>query len=314
MSSKKPLDPKIKKYLLMAVKLTVSSGLLYYVLSKAGIDKVFAILRSVNPYIFLFAVVTYICSIMVSSFRWQLLLPEHYSVRRLFPLYIMGSFFNVFLPGLVGGDAVKIYYLYKETGKGTQALASVFMDRFIGFTMLMTLGISAFPFGYQYFTGEGERFKFVLPAIVAAFFAASALIFGLRLGKRFKVLHSVHEYFHSYIRKPAIIAKALMLSAIVQVAIIFSIYVLANWGFHLPIPFISLLIFVPIITTLSTLPISISGAGIREGATVILLANINIDAASATALAFSMFLVPACGSLPGLYEYLRNKDHVIPQQ
>jgi len=49
-------------------------------------------------------------------------------------VFFIGSFFNTFLPGLVGGDAIKAFYLYKHSGI---SLASVFMDRYIGFTTIM---------------------------------------------------------------------------------------------------------------------------------------------------------------------------------
>ena len=287
------------------MKLAVSGGALYLILSKAGIDKVFANLRAINPWAFAFAVFTYIFATLVSSFRWQMLLPERFSVRRLFPLYMLGAFFNTFLPGLVGGDAVKIYYLYKETGKGTQALSSVFMDRFVGFTSLMALGIVAYPFGLRYF--RGSWIEWVLPLIVLSFVLSSLLIFGLRLGQRLKVLGSVYDYFHSYLRKPAVIAKTLALSFIVQVSIIFSVYVLAL-GLGLHVPFILFLAFIPIITTVATLPISISGIGLREGASVLLLGSVGVEPAMATALSFTMFLASAIGGAPGIYEYLRNKE------
>ncbi len=291
------------------MKLAVSGGALYLIFSKAGIDKVFSSLRAINPWAFVFAVVTYVFATLVSSFRWQMLLPERFGIRRLFPLYLLGSFFNTFLPGLVGGDAVKIYYLYKQTGKGTQALSSVFMDRFVGFTSLMGLGIVAYPFGFSYF--RGSWIEWVLPLIVLAAVLSSLLIFGLRIGQRLKVLSSVYDYFHSYLRKPGVIAKTLALSLVVQLSIIFSVYVL-SLGLGMHVPFILFLAFIPIITTVATLPVSISGIGLREGATVLLLGSAGVEPAMATALSFSMFLATAIGGLPGLYEYLRNKDRKIP--
>ena len=39
--------------------------------------------------------------------------------------------------GAVGGDAVKAYYLYKETGQGGSSLGSVFLDRYVGYLALL---------------------------------------------------------------------------------------------------------------------------------------------------------------------------------
>ncbi len=72
-------------------------------------------------------------------------------MRKLFSLYLIGAFFNTVLPGLIGGDAVKAFYLYRATGKGSLSLASIFMDRYIGFVMLIIICTIVFPFGYSYF-------------------------------------------------------------------------------------------------------------------------------------------------------------------
>ena len=54
---------------------------------------------------------------MLSTLRWKLLLPEKFKFRKLFSLYMMGSFFGTFLPGIIGGDAVRAYYLNKDAKK-----------------------------------------------------------------------------------------------------------------------------------------------------------------------------------------------------
>ena len=50
------------------------------------------------------------------------------SMKKLGRLYYIGLFFNNFLPGSVGGDVVRIYYLGKKTGVST-ATTSVLFER-----------------------------------------------------------------------------------------------------------------------------------------------------------------------------------------
>ncbi|MBU4319907.1 MAG: flippase-like domain-containing protein, partial [Nitrospinae bacterium] len=69
---------KLNKILLLILKLVVSSSLLYFVLSNAGVEKVFAILKTINPFAFIAVIFIYIFSIYVSSIRWRLLLPEEF--------------------------------------------------------------------------------------------------------------------------------------------------------------------------------------------------------------------------------------------
>ncbi len=300
------MSRNLKKILVFVFKLLVSSALLYIVLSRAGIEKVLSLLKNINPLSFIFAVFLYIAGLFAASIRWKLLLDEKFSLRRLFPLYLLGSFFSTFLPGLVGGDAVKAYYIYKETGKGTQALASVFMDRYIGFSTLMVVGMIVFPFGREYF--KGLWIEWLLPLIVLSFVVVSFLIFGLRLGKKIKFLSDFYGYFHSYRKKPDLMVKTFLLSAVVQVLIIYAVYILAQGlGEHIPLRV--LFIFVPIIVALSTLPVSISGIGVREASFVLLLSSIGIGADAAAAISFAWFLSISAGGLLGLYEYFRHKDY-----
>ena len=52
--------------------------------------------------------------------------------RRMVSFYFIGMFFNLFLPTIVGGDAVKAVLLARETGAPARATMSVFMERNLG--------------------------------------------------------------------------------------------------------------------------------------------------------------------------------------
>jgi uncharacterized membrane protein YbhN (UPF0104 family) len=298
------LDRKLNKILFFILKLAVSSSLLYFVLSNAGVEKVFAIIRTINPFAFAGVIFIYIASLYVSSIRWRLLLPEEFRGKRLFSFYLIGSFFNTFLPGLIGGDAVKTYYLYKETNKGSLSFASVFMDRYIGFISLMTIALISFAAGFKYV--KGSLIEWLLPAIVLSFLIGSFAIFKLRLGKGIKALSEFYVYFNEYSSQNMLIMKTLMLSFTIQVLSILSMYIIAlGLGQHIYLSYF--FIFFPIIVTISTLPISISGIGLREGAFVLLFGMAGVKPEMATAMSFAWFLSIASGGLVGLFEYLRLK-------
>jgi uncharacterized membrane protein YbhN (UPF0104 family) len=260
---------------------------------------------------FLIAALIYVASLYISTIRWRLLLMNGFGMKRLFSLCLLGSFFNTFLPGLIGGDAVKAYYLYKETGKMGQTLASVFMDRYIGFVALMLIGIVAFPFGFSYFSGSWV--EWTLPFIVLSFILISLIFFGLKIGKRFGPVKEIYGYFDVYKRRKALMTETLALSFLVQFCGILSVYVLAL-GLGLEVPPVVFLMFLPIIIALSTAPVSISGLGIREASFVLLFGFVGVRQDMATALSFSWFLSMAAGSLAGLIEFIRYKGDKIPDE
>jgi uncharacterized membrane protein YbhN (UPF0104 family) len=295
---------KTNRIFSLIIKFAISFALLYIVLSKTGIGQVFSTLKDMSLPIFISAILLYILAQLISTLRWKLLLPGMLGVRKLFSLYMIGAFFNTILPGVIGGDAVKGFYLYKAIGRGSLTLASIFMDRYIGFVVLIAICAIAFPFGYKYL--QGSRIEWLLPFVVLSFIIASLLIFGLRLGKRIKILSGFYDYFHSYRNQKKVIIKTTLLSVLIQLSGIFAVYILAI-GIGQHIPFLACLIFLPLIILFTTLPISISGLGVREGAFVLFFGLIGVKPEVATAISLSWFVTMTAGSLLGLVEYIKYK-------
>jgi len=292
-----------KKILLLITKLVVSSVLLYFVLAKTGIELVLSTLKGMSPIAFLSAIFLYLSAQFISTVRWKLLLPGEFRIRKLFSLYMIGSFFNTVLPGIIGGDVVKAYYLTKlitHHSSPVIALASIFMDRYLGFVMLLAICTVAFPFGYS--SLQGSQVVWLLPLIVISFIVASFFVF--HLGKRIKMLSEFYDYFHIYRNEKGIIGEALLLSLFVQLFGIIAVYILAI-GMGEPLAFLACLIFLPLIIVFTMLPISISGIGIREGAFVILFGFTGIRPEVATAISLAWFFSVTAGSLLGLAEYIR---------
>lgn len=293
----------MKKILFFFLKLGVSSGALYVILSRTDAGRIFSMIGKIGVFYFFIAAAVYFAAQMISTVRWKLLLPERFGFRKLFSLYLIGGFFSSFLPGLIGGDLVKAYYLNKDAKKLSLTLASVFMDRYLGFVSLMIIGITAFPFALPYF-GDSP-YKWAMPLILVSFIAGSFLFFGLRLGRRFKTISEFYDYFVTLKSRKDILAKAIGLSVLVQILCFGAVGILA-FAMGEDIPLLILFVFLPIIITVTSIPISISGLGVREGAFVILLGLINVRPEAAASLSLSWFFSVFLGGLPGLAAYIRH--------
>ncbi len=289
-----------KKILIFLLKLAVSGTSLYLIFRKTDAEHVAHILNNIGlPYFGAVALV-YLSSQVLSSVRWRMLLPDRFPVARLFSLYMIGAFFSTFLPGLIGGDAIRAYYLNKDTRKISTTLASVFMDRYLGFVSLMLIGMAAFPFSIPFFAGS--LYTWLMPAIAATFVMASVAFFNLRLGKRFQTMAEFYDYFFLLRARKGTIAAAIALSLVIQALNVFMVIILA-WRMGLNVSLLQLAAFLPIVITVSSLPISISGIGVREGAFVILLGLLGIRPEAATSLSLAWFFSVVLGSLPGLAFY-----------
>ena len=270
------------------------------VFSRADMGHTFSIMKSIGPFYFFSAVFLYIFSQLISSFRWKLLLPENFTIKKLFSIYMIGAFFGSFMPGIIGGDAVRAYYLNKKAKKMSLTLASIFMDRYLGYVSLMLIGISAAPFAFHYFVDSS--YKWLMPVIFAAFIVGSFLFFNLQLGKRFRGISEFYEYFITLKTQKRTIIKAVLISFLVQFLNFLMVGILAA-GMGAKIPLLLLFVFLPIIITITTIPVSISGLGVREGAFVILLGLIGVKPEVATSLSLAWFFSVFAGSIPGLVIY-----------
>ena len=302
MEKKKP--GKAKKTAILLLKLIVSTTLMTLVLKGAGVDKVFGLLLGADPLLFGAAILVFLVIMAICSIRWGMLLPDHFSFRRLYPLQLIGAFFNIFMPGLVGGDALKVYYLYKEMGQGARALASVFMDRYLGYSALMLMGALAYPFGMKYFTEPWT--KLLLPGIVCGFVIVSLVLFLARPGGRFAFVGKVHDMFHIYWSDKPMLARAVGLSLGIHVLSATSVWLVAA-SIGEPVGLLTLMVFVPVIATLAALPISVSGLGIREYAFIMLLGAIGVSKESAAAISLGWFITMSLGGLPGVLFFLLEK-------
>ncbi len=238
-------------------------------------------------------------------------------------MYMIGSFFNTCLPGIIGGDAVKAYYLSRELKKKqlsvennkpsekspeayVKAIASVFMDRYIGLSALIIIGMIAFPFGFGYIdkTSPNHFIIWLMPIIFFGFFFTSFLLFRFRIAKQVEFLAGIYEYLDIYKTKRDVIIRGFIYSLIVQLSGIGAVYIL-SLGMSFDIHILPLLIFMPMIIVISLIPISISGIGLREFAFAFFLGSTGVPSDIAVALSLAWFLSVVAANILGFIEYLR---------
>jgi uncharacterized membrane protein YbhN (UPF0104 family) len=298
-----------KKQVIILLKVAVSLILLLYALDRAGLDSIISSFKEMNTPLFFAAAAIFLTSLFFASIRWGLLITvdggtNRFKTSRLLALYLITAFFNRLLPGLVTGDAFRMYYLYKDTSSGTLSVGSVFADRYIGFTALISLGLMVFPFVAGNFKGTGIATAFLL--IAFCFILISFSVFLFKIGDRFSTVRNFYDYAFSIKKRPRIVLKAYLLSIGVHILGILSLFVisiamgirLSLWDFFL---------FVPIITTVTTIPVSISGIGVREATCIVLLGQAGVQPEKAFAISIAWFLSYVLGSLPGLIIYIKWK-------
>src|SRR5262249_53708071 len=94
-------------------------AVLAFLLWRYDARPVFRILRREQPSYFAATVALFVAGQVMSAYRWQLL-AAILNIRSRFSeflaYYFVGLFTNLFVPGLVGGDAARAFYLGRNSG------------------------------------------------------------------------------------------------------------------------------------------------------------------------------------------------------
>ena len=287
-------------------------------------------LRQANRWWLLAGFVVYGLVEFLSGIRWQLLLRVQgivLSWTRLFHLVLMGVAFNFLIPGGTGGDVVKVYFLLKETpGQRTRALLSVLVDRLIGLVALIAIAgvIIAAQWPWLHSSPAAVKYIWVTLAILGSLLAGLGLSFLLtglglihklpaRLPGRDK-LASFALAYNLYGRAWQPTAAAFVLSVVAHFGH-FALFFCAASAFgatsYVP-TFGEFCSIMPIVDTLTSIPISLGGLGVRENLFQIFLGDLcGVSPAVAALMATTGYaLVLGWGLLGGvLYFFYRPSEH-----
>lgn len=280
---------KPNKKLITALKIIISAVLLYFVFTKISFQEVVQTLKRTQPFYLFLALVFFILSKIVASFRvnlyfhqLQVFLTQISNLK----LYLLGMFYNLFLPGGIGGDAYKGYLIKKQFNIDTKKIVvALVLDRLSGLLLLFIYACILVPFLNLNFISHIEYYAFI--AIIA-----SSIIFWL-LNKR----------FFGYV--VSIFWKAFGYSALVQLFQLMSAYyILEALGINLNL-FSYLFIFL-ISSIVSVIPLTIGGIGSREltffyGATLL-----NLDENTSIGVSMVFFLITAFVSLFGIFYHFKK--------
>jgi uncharacterized protein (TIRG00374 family) len=311
-----------QKAAIFALKIAVSAVLLYLLGSKVGGKAIVDNIMRLDPLLFVVACGLYLFATYLSSVRWRLLIPTPVPTVKLFSMYLIGGFFNTYMPGTIGGDAVKAYYLKNtlkkiESGSGaflpegrelTIAIASVFMDRYVGVLALLLVNIAVLPIGYSQIKGlpVSESLIWIMLGVSAVSLLAGVVMFKFRIRGRLAFFSNIYDYFDHYSSKKSSLFATFFLSVVLQFINFVAVYILAR-GLSINISFAVLIIFMPAIVLISFVPLSISGLGIREGAFAFFLGAVGVSTDMAVTLSLVWFLSMVCVGAIGMFEYLRFK-------
>ena len=274
------------------------------------IDEVWSAIVQARPEGLFLAIAFIILALIVSTIKWGILLRAQVasiSLRYLFNTYLIGLFFNNFLPSNIGGDVVRINDIAKRTGKGPEAAASVIGERLIsGLALALTamVGLLLSPqISAQFAPIVGGLILFFL-AVMGLFASGRArgflgIVVRWLIGPRwFDRIGRVAGSIAMAIRSPATFLWAMFWSFAFHLTLVLVNYAIFI-GLNISLPLIWFVLYVPIIAAIQLVPVSVNGFGVREVAYVYFFGTVGVSNSGAAAASLLFGILVMLVSLPG---------------
>ena len=259
-----------------------------------------------------------ICYLIVAVRWWFLLRIQeiHISVWEAIRLTFLGLFFNSVVPGTVGGDLVKAYYVAKHTPRKAAVLVSIFVDRVLGLAELTLL--AAVMLVGAVIIGGSQASEAVSKSAPFVAFALAAVVFMLvfLLSPRFrKILHLQKLYSRLpiahhiqaagdaaslYRKRIGALGKAIGMTFGAHLIWVGSIALL-GMSMSLNASWYMYFLYIPLIYIAGAVPLTPGGLGLIERLYVLFFATQGCGASSILALALLARLIPILWSLPGAW-------------
>lgn len=306
------------KHLATLFKVGVTAVGLVFALYQVPLAEIRAVLAGVSWRWLALAFLLVNAGLVVRAFRWFLLLRGlgiSVPLPRLIGLYLVGNFFNAFLPSGFGGDIVRVVEMGRDVRRSVAA-GSVLVDRMTGLLMLFLMALLSLPLR------PAELPRGLLLTVIIICTAGLVSGFAL-LQPRFmallqqKLLQRLPHRWLLVVQEPlnrlvrAIVgAGPRAIAGSLAVSVLFNLMLIGWWAaigqsLGLAVPYTYYLLVVPILSVTLLLP-SIGGLGVRESVAPLLLAAAGLSRPEAVALSLLEFALVRLSGLFGAPVYLAN--------
>jgi uncharacterized protein (TIRG00374 family) len=308
--------------MILFLKLTITLALSAYIVYHVKIEDLKSIIRNANFFVLFIAFILLSVNVILSAKKWQILLKIHniiYSLLDLTKFYLIGGFFNNFLPSTIGGDSYRIYKTLNNSASNIGAVLSVFTERIFGLVSLLLLGFIASIVNYLHYGDKISHFGISFGAI--GFLCLSIVIWILSLDKpRRWIFERPHVpmklknlilHIGDYRSNIPKFMYFLIVSFGFNALLFVSRYALIR-SFGEECPILVLAMVTMISNVLATLPFSLNGIGILEGSFIFLITEFGLGYEAAMMTIVSERLLTIIFSLFGGILFYAAKDKNLP--
>jgi len=268
-----------KNLVVFALKFIISFGILAFLLIyKTSVKDIVSTLKDVNLFWLAISFSLHFVGLLISAYRWQILAfaqGDRVPLGFLFKSYLVGTFFNIFLPSRFGGDVVRIWDGSRYSRSLVKSSAIVVVERLTGIIVLFIFALLASLIRLD----MAEKIPVIWVSLLLGLTVLGLLVFfflpvvgrGLEkfpakgfLDKVKQKIISFRKAVLLYREKPREFFKAVLWAFLLQLNVIIY-YFLIGKALQLNIQFLDYFIFIPIVVLIQIIPVTINGLGLREG-------------------------------------------------
>lgn len=315
------MHAKNKRHLLSLIKILLAAFLLYFLIHSSRIKMGLIIALLHQPVILLQVMICFLMAILAGVWRLHLLMIAReikLGFNQCFFATYVGSAFSNFLPSSMGGDVIKLFYIYKQVPQNKSEVTLVlFSDRLLGFMGIFALLLLVTATHLSMLDKQPSLMHLIWLCNLFCLGLLVGFFFIIRLIKRFQLsvwlekiisayrwISILNSFFKTLIHfnlEKIVITKCLLLSIIIQFLMTISIVLIAHMMGFPSILFSHFILAVGIIQIVNLIPLTPGGIGIGEFAfaNVLLLLNPGINAAYAT-IYFAYRLISMLVYLPAV--------------
>lgn len=319
------ISPRARHILVQVVKVLISAALIGILLSRIDAAKLWEVARTASVSWLALALSVYLLMILVSAWRWGLLLDAQgiaVSFKRLTSSFLVATFFNNFLPSNIGGDVVRVADTAPAAGSKTLAATVVLIDRAIGLlglVLVAAVGATAGPRLLGAGPGVGAPMLWLAFA-GASLIAVATLVMPRALPRLLQPLRVVHPEWvderlarlggalERFRRAPAALFGCFAGAILVQ-ALLVGFYLAIALSMGIPIGFLELAVVVPLSFLVQMLPVSVNGLGVREATFGFYFMRLGLPLESALLVSLLGAALVMLFSLSGAIAYWIRRRH-----
>jgi glycosyltransferase 2 family protein len=299
------MEASRRRFLPLILKGLVSVGLIVYLFRKQlpNFDSIRSALLSADPYLVLLAASLHILGFLICSYRWRLLLlaqDADVPMGQLALSYLVGMFFNSFLPGTMSGDVVRAMDTAGKVGSVGRSMLVVFVERLTGMIALLVMTGTVLTVSGPQVLGHPNITIFLILLTFFILFSVGLLFHpvGCELMERAvdripaapvqRKFRKIAESLHVFSGKGRILGLCVLISLLFQANVVLHFWILGQ-ALEIAIPWTVYFAIIPVSLLLLMLPASINGIGLREQVFILLFGNVGVSAVLAVSLAWIAF-------------------------